>query len=272
MSFHNFGLWLKGLSIVKSFSAIGRESLLLMLFEIIKVFAAVAIFLLLSMSLRSGFHSIGISDDLMEDALNNLGVPSYQEKFIQEKVPEPSTFKNRFYFLIFNTGLKIVGSLLTLMAISSALNAWGWCIIQKKRCSWKFILRYMGLMALWVFSWLAGFLAITLNLKPNLIPWAAPIMLFLFIFFSFILFPTFAIRGNIFASLKQAFALGIRKFHIFFGNILWAYIVYQIGLILVISQSSFQRIILYLVPLMIILGFVWVKYFSLEVLKNAANR
>jgi len=165
-----------------------------------------------------------------------------------------------FFFLVFSAILFLV-----LMAINwSVFKGLIWTTAASKKFNFAFFKRFLLLNLIWLPSWFLLIFLFAVIIEPAAAPIFMAIALIMAFYFTNILYPLFLKESRI-SKIKDAFKLGIRKFHHFI-------VPYAIIIILFLIFSNIYGFVIGNVNLnqnigiALLLVFVaWTRYYFIEV-------
>jgi len=256
-----------GSCFVKSFRKLDKRVFLIMGSEILLVLSIILLALLSTLSLQSGLDKIGITPEITEKISKNFNNDTFARDFLEGKM-QNAEYSKDFSSFLSRIGINIVISLLAIAIAFSFFKSFEWSIIKRAKLTRKFFLRYLGLFIIWNCFWILLILFSVKTIKENSFKIVGGIELFLFIYFSFILYPVFVENKKIFLSIKKTFKLGTTQIHKFILPIINIWIMLQIGYALLSLLSKIPLVFPLMAALCLFFYITWIKVYMLEVTNN----
>lgn len=187
----------------------------------------------------------------------------------EEVMKEINELRSFFYSIIAKIAFILIGAVIAVIFLVSLFKGLIWANVLKKKFDELFYKKFLFLNLLWAALWLIFSVVVALLVKRVLIVHYLIAVSVLFLYFTIILCSLFDKNKKSWGMVKQAFGLGIKKFHLFIIPYLLAYIILVIlyaitSPISLLSGNAFLAV--YMILFIIFLG--WFRiYFSLVVKK-----
>jgi hypothetical protein len=258
---------LKQTSFVKSFKNIKKSFFLVVILDILKIVAAVVVFMILTLTVYKDIQELGISPDMMDEVEQNKDDPDYQKTFMLERMQANPNFRGTAVNVLGNTLVYVLLAVLAFSGLLAMINMKQWNIITKSKGS---TLKYLLLLLGFNIPAIGIFITLAFTLKPTAIAWIIPIYFVLYIYISIILYPTFVIKRKLLPTLKATLKKATKHAHYVIGNLLIIYIIYQLFATFFLIYKNAPASIYYILIGIILITTTWLKYFTLEMAKHEA--
>ena len=162
---------------------------------------------------------LALTTSMLKDNLSNVPAlaPELSKLVGEVSFEEPPSTTEMIWIssVLIKAALTAAAAVISMIAVSAFLRSLVWSKILTKRIDKGYLKRFFLLKIVWIISWLLLAVLFAVILKPDASRWIIGIMAAVYLHLTVVLHSLFEKKKAVFAMIKKAFAIGIKKFHLF---------------------------------------------------------